>query len=93
MNQVDQAIDYLIKSRAANPRVWFVHYALAGALGLKGDLDGGRAALAESLKLKPEVNSITQFYLVKTWYSAPKALAQEDKTLSAGLRRIGFPEK
>ncbi len=93
LNQVNQAIDYLIKSRAANPRVWFVHYALAGALGLKGDLDGGRAALAESLKLKPEVNSITQYHLVKTWYSAPKALAQEDKTLSAGLRRIGFPEK
>jgi TolB-like protein/class 3 adenylate cyclase/Flp pilus assembly protein TadD len=93
LNQVDQAIDYLIKSRAANPRVWFVHYALAGALGLKGDLDAGRAALAESLKLKPEVNSITQYHLVKTWYSAPKALALEDKTLSEGLRRIGFPEK
>ncbi len=93
LNQLDQAIDYFIKSRAANPRVWWVHYYLAGALGLKGDLNAGGAALAESLKLKPEVNSITQYYLVKTWYLDPKALALEDKTLSAGLRRIGFPEK
>ncbi len=31
-------------------------YGLAGALALKGDIDGAKAALAESLKLKPEVN-------------------------------------
>ena len=30
---------------------------LAGALGLKGDLDEARAALAESLKLNPKINS------------------------------------
>jgi len=64
-----------------------------GALGLKGDLDGARAALAESLKLRPEINSITQYHLLKTWYSDPKSLALEDKTLREGLRRIGFPEK
>jgi hypothetical protein len=52
---VDEAIDLFIKARTANPRVWNFSYALAGALGLKGDLEGGKRALAESLKLKPEV--------------------------------------
>jgi hypothetical protein len=47
---------------------------LAGALGLKGDLDGGRAALAESPKLKPEINSIAQYLARKPWYSSPQEL-------------------
>ena len=61
MSQVDSAIDLLIQSRAANPRPWVAHFGLAAALGLNGDLDGAKAALVESLKLKPEVNSLTQF--------------------------------
>ena len=59
-NQVDEAIDTLIKGRTANPRDWLFSYGLAGALALKGDLDGAKAALAESLKLRPEVNSLIQ---------------------------------
>jgi TolB-like protein len=59
-SHVDEAIDLFIKARTANPRIWNFPFALAGALGLKGDLDGGKAALAESLKLKPEVNSLAQ---------------------------------
>jgi adenylate cyclase len=51
-NHVDLATDYLIKARAAAPQIWWLHLHLAGALGLKGDLDGGRASLAESLRLK-----------------------------------------
>jgi len=35
-----------------------MHFWLAGALGLKGDLDEAKVALAESLKLKPEMNSL-----------------------------------
>ena len=57
LNHVDLATDYLIKARALNPQIWWVHFYLAGALGLKGDLDRGRASLAESLKLKPEIDS------------------------------------
>jgi adenylate cyclase len=40
-NHVDVATDYLIKARAAAPQIWWLHLYLAGALGLKGDLDGG----------------------------------------------------
>jgi TolB-like protein/class 3 adenylate cyclase/Flp pilus assembly protein TadD len=94
-NEVDEAIDLFIKARTANPRVWNFSYELAGALGFKGDLKGGKAALAESLKLKPEVNSLAQWYAFLPWTSktsAPKFWALQDKTLNEGLRRIGFPE-
>jgi adenylate cyclase len=96
LDHVDEAIDWLVKGRTANPRDWFFSYALAGALALKGDFDGAKAALAESLKIKPEVNSLAQFYAWVPWASkekAPRYWAQEDKTLNEGLRRIGFPEK
>jgi tetratricopeptide (TPR) repeat protein len=93
-NHVDEAVDLFIKARTANPRVWSFSFALAGALGLKGDLDGAKAALAESLKLKPEINSFAQWHahLSLTKTSIPKMWALQDKTFSEGLRRIGFPE-
>jgi len=58
LDHVDEAIDLLRKARAENPRFWFIHFWLAGALGLKGDLDEARIALADSLRLKPEMNSL-----------------------------------
>ena len=93
---MDEAIDLFIKARTANPRDWVASYGLAGALGLQGDLEGGKAALAESLKLKPEVNSLAQWYAFLPWTSkdnAPQFWALQDKTLNEGLRRIGFPEQ
>jgi TolB-like protein/class 3 adenylate cyclase/tetratricopeptide (TPR) repeat protein len=91
-NRVDDAINFLIKSRATNPRIWWVHYGLAGALGLKGNHEEGKTALAESLKLKPEINSLAQYYAIRPWQSSPQYYALEDKTTIEGLRRIGFPE-
>ena len=44
-NEVDKAIDFLIKGRTVSPRLWYFPYALAGALALKGDLAGAKAAL------------------------------------------------
>ena len=96
LNRVDEAIDLFIKGCTAHPRVWTFYYGLAGALALKGDLDGAKAALAESLKLRPEVNSVAQWYEYLPWTSKannPQYWALEDKTLSEGLRRIGFPDK
>ena len=94
-NHADEAVDLFIKGRTANPRIWTTAYGLAGALALKGDLDGAKAVLAESLKLKPEVNSLAQWYAYLPWTSkvnAPQFWALQDKTLDEGLRRIGFPE-
>jgi TolB-like protein len=95
-NHVNEAIDLFIKGRTENRRIWQFSYALAGALALKGDLDGAKMALAESLKLKPEVNSLAQWYVYLPWTSknsAPQFWALQDKTLDEGLRRIGFPEE
>jgi tetratricopeptide (TPR) repeat protein len=91
-NHVDLATDYLIKARAAAPQIWWLHLYLAGALGLKGDLDGGRASLAEGIKLRPEMNSIAHFRDLRPWYSSPKTLEQEEHSVMEGLRSIGFPE-
>jgi len=95
-NEVDGAIDFLIKGRTVNPRLWYFPYALAGALALKGDLAGAKVALAASLKLKPEVNSLAQWYAYLPWTSkanAPQFWVLQDQTLDEGLRRIGFPKE
>jgi tetratricopeptide (TPR) repeat protein len=94
-NHVDEAIDLFIRARTANPRIWNFWFGLAGALSLKGDLDGAKAALAESLKLKPQINSMAQLDAYAPWASKtnnPKFWAMQDKTFGEGLRRIGFPE-
>jgi tetratricopeptide (TPR) repeat protein len=92
LDQVDLATDSLIKARAAAPWIWWIHLYLAGALGLKGDLDAGRTELAESLRLKPEIDSIVHFRDLRPWYSSPKTLELEQHTVMEGLRRLGFPE-
>ena len=91
-NQTAKAIEQLIKSRAANPRPWVTHFGLAAALGLKGDLDGAKAALAEAIKLNPEVNSLAQFRAYRPWGN-PQYWALFEKTAAAGLRRVGFPDE
>jgi TolB-like protein/class 3 adenylate cyclase/Tfp pilus assembly protein PilF len=92
LGHLDQAIDLLRKARAENPRQYYIHLWLAGALGLKGDLDEGKAALAESLKLKPEISSFAAQRANVPWAANPPHWALREKTLNIGLRRIGFPE-
>ena len=72
-NHVDQAIDLFIEARTANPRIWTTAYGLAGALALKGDLAGAKAALGDSLRLRPEVNSLAQWYAWLPWTSKTSA--------------------
>ena len=91
LGHLDQAIDLLTKARAANPRLWYVHLNLAGAFGLRGDLEEARAGLAKAIELKPEVNSLA-------WLRAyPDAGDQQywalyEKTVAVGLGRAGLPE-
>jgi tetratricopeptide (TPR) repeat protein len=75
LGNVEEAIEFLRKARAANPRVYFVHLYLAAALGMRGDLDEARAALAESYKLKPEINSIAALYPNRPSETHPRYLA------------------
>jgi len=90
---VDEAIDLLRKARAENPRFWFIHFWLAGALGLQGNLDEARASLAQSLKLKPAMNSLARRRDDVPWIANPLYWALQEKTLNIGLRRAGFPDE
>jgi tetratricopeptide (TPR) repeat protein len=90
---VDEAIELLRTACAASPRAYYLYLNLAGALGLCGDLDAARAALAEALRLKPEVNSLACYRAVTPWITNPQHWGLRDKTLNAGLRRGGFPDE
>jgi adenylate cyclase len=93
LGHVDEAIDLFRKACAASPRAYFVHLNLAGALGLRGDLDEARVALAGAIRLKPEVNSLARYRAVTPWITNPQHWALREKTLNFGLRRAGFPDE
>jgi TolB-like protein/class 3 adenylate cyclase/tetratricopeptide (TPR) repeat protein len=93
LGHVDQAIDLFRKAIAANPRLWHPHLYLAGALGLRGDLDEARAALSESLRLAPNINSFARWCSAFPVMTNPDHLALAEKTINLGLRRAGFPEE
>jgi adenylate cyclase len=92
-NQVDPAIDWLTKARAANPGVYYFYLDLAAAFALKGDLPSARAALAESIKLKPAVNSMTRQLARWAYTNNPAYRLLAEKTIDAGLRKAGMPEE
>jgi adenylate cyclase len=93
LGHVDQAVDLLRKSRAANARRYFIHLYLAGALGFRGDLDEARVALAEAMKLKPEVSSLARWRAYSPETTNAQHWALREKTLNIGLRRAGFPDE
>jgi adenylate cyclase len=93
LGHVEEAIDFLKKARAANPRLHYVYLVLAGALGLNADLDEARAALAEAIKLEPRVGSFAQWRAFRPWYWNPQFVALAETTLYAGLRQAGMPEE
>jgi adenylate cyclase len=93
LSHVDEAIDLLKQARAANPRFYWIHHLLAGALGCKGDLDEARAALAEGIKLNPEVKSFARWRAYMPWITGLQHWELLEKTLNIGLRRAGFPDE
>src|SRR5215469_14583807 len=93
LGRVDEAIDILKKARAGNPRLYYVHLYLAGALGFRGDFDDARAVLTEAVKLKPMVNSLAAWRADRPWITNPPYWALLEKTFNVGLRRAGFPEE
>jgi adenylate cyclase len=90
---IDDAASLLEKARAANPRLFFVHLWLAATLALREELDEAKNALAQSLKLRPEISSLARWRAEYPWYSNAKFVTLAEPTLYAGLRRVGFPEE
>jgi tetratricopeptide (TPR) repeat protein len=91
LGDIDRALGLLIKARAENPRLWYFHLDLAAALGIKGDLDEARTALAKAIELMPEMHSLA-------WLRAypgggnQQHWALYEKTAAVGLRRAGMPD-
>ena len=92
-NHLDEAIDWLTKARTANPRVYYFYLDLAAAQALKGDLASARGALAESLKLKPQINSMKAQLARWAYTNNPAYRVMAEKTIDAGLRKAGMPEE
>jgi adenylate cyclase len=90
IGHLDPAIELFDRVRAASPRYWEVHVWLAGALGLKGDLDAAKAELAEATKLKPEFGLLLRSGADEPWITNPEYRVLREKTLNVGLRRAGM---
>jgi TolB-like protein/DNA-binding winged helix-turn-helix (wHTH) protein/Tfp pilus assembly protein PilF len=95
LGRIDQAVDFFRKARAIDPAVWHVHLLLAGALGLRGDIDEAKSEIAEALKLKPEASSIARWRAIQVSqeWGHPRFQALFENNLYAGLRRAGFPQE
>ena len=91
LGDIDRALGLLIKARAENPPLWYFHLDLAAALGLKGDLDDARTALAKAIELMPEMNSLARLRAYPGGGNQ-QHWALYEKTAVVGLRRAGMPE-
>jgi adenylate cyclase len=70
------------------------HLLLASALGLRGDVDEAKVALAEALKLRPASNSFARLRAtLPNWNASSQFVALREKTFDVGLRRAGMPEE
>jgi tetratricopeptide (TPR) repeat protein len=89
----DEAVDFMRKARAGNPRVYQFPLFLAAALGLRGDIDEAKSALADFLKFKPEINSIAKVRAHFPAFENPRIMAIAENTTFVGLRRAGLPDE
>jgi TolB-like protein/Tfp pilus assembly protein PilF len=93
LGHLDDAIDFLTKARAANPRIFYIHLDIAAAMALKGYLDDAHAALAEAIRLRPAINSIARQRARSAYTNNPAYRALAEKTVDVGLRLAGMPEE
>jgi len=92
LGDVDEAMPLLRKAQALIPGYWGIHLKLAGALGLQGEIEEARAALAELVRLRPDLNSVARVRNIP-YYRNPQFQVLHDRTVIQGLRNAGFPEE
>jgi tetratricopeptide (TPR) repeat protein len=92
LSRTDEAIVWLTKARSTAPALPFVHLFLASAYGLKGDTERAHGKLVEVSRLNGpgHVSSITELR-ANLRHGSPKADAQFETTVFAGLRKAGLP--
>jgi adenylate cyclase len=89
LGNIEEAITSLRTARAINPRMSFIHWWLAPALGLKGELGEAGDALRQAFEMRP--NYVAEFVARVGGYS-PKFGILYRRTVYAGLRRAGLPD-
>ena len=92
LGNVEPAIKLARKACASNPRLYFTHMLLAAALGLKGERNQAKTALAEGIKVRPDFNSLARLREYCAWGN-PRFLALRESTIYLGLRRAGMPDE
>jgi hypothetical protein len=66
---------------------------LSAALALNGKIPEAKAALADAIKLKPQIRSLAVLPKYNVGLSNPSYAALAAKTLYVGLRRAGLPDE
>jgi TolB-like protein/Flp pilus assembly protein TadD len=92
-NQIDRAVDYLEKANASKPQYYIIPLYLSAALALNGKIPEAKAALADAIKLKPQIRSLAVLPKYNVGLSNPSYAALAAKTLYVGLRRAGLPDE
>jgi TolB-like protein/Flp pilus assembly protein TadD len=93
LGRVHEAINIYRRALTENPKLWFLHFALAAALGLKGDLEEARSELAEALRLKPEYDTLKKLVDAYPHFRNPQGWPLREKTINVGLRNAGLPDE
>ena len=87
------AVLWLEKARAANPKLAGVHAMLAAAYSLIGESEHAFAELAEARALIRDDRYSSIARLSRGYWGVPKVRALFEATYFAGLRKAGMPEE
>ena len=89
LGRVDEAIIYFRNSRAGNPRLYYAHWFLAAALGLRGELSEAGYALRQAVEIRPDLGCQSNLdEMLKL--TSPKFLRLYRGTVYAGLLQAGL---
>jgi DNA-binding winged helix-turn-helix (wHTH) protein/tetratricopeptide (TPR) repeat protein len=91
LGHIEEALTSLRTALALNPRLYYVHWGLAAALGLRNELGEANAALRQAMGMRPQLASPSRCYVVSRRPS-PAFIALFEKTIYPGLRRAGLPD-
>jgi adenylate cyclase len=91
LHHYDLAVEHFLKAQAANSKLRWISYNLAGAYELEGDHETARMYVADALAWKPTL-SISAIKATRE-SDDPEYLRLREETLITGLRRAGFPEE
>jgi len=93
LGNVEEAIGYLRQARALNGNLWFVHYSLAGALGLSDRIEEARESIAAFRALKPDYTSLAKVHAALPYLTDKRYQARASQTVEKGLQAAGFPRE